>query len=341
MPTKTASRPAAAEARNSTPGELRPKESFQDLILTLQRYWGAQGCVVLQPYDMEVGAGTFHPATTLRALGPKPWNAAYVQPSRRPKDGRYGENPNRLQHYYQFQVIMKPSPPDILDLYLGSLDAIGIDTTLNDIRFVEDDWESPTLGAWGLGWEVWCNGMEVTQFTYFQQVGGFDCNPVAGEITYGLERLAMYVQGVDRVWDLNFNGRHDDRKLTYNDVFQQAEQEYSRFNFEHADTEILLRHFRDAEAECQSLIEKGWSNTPSNASDALGGRLPAGESPRATHMMALPAYDQAIKASHIFNLLDARGVISVTERQSYILRVRELTRACCAAWLATDGGGAA
>ena len=300
--------------------ELRPKESFQDLILTLQRFWGAQGCVVLQPYDMEVGAGTFHPATTLRALGPKPWNAAYVQPSRRPKDGRYGENPNRMQHYYQFQVIMKPSPPDILDLYLKSLDAIGIDTTLNDIRFVEDDWESPTLGAWGLGWEVWCNGMEVTQFTYFQQVGGFDCNPVAGEITYGLERLAMYVQGVDRVWDLNFNGRTDARKLTYNDVFQQAEQEYSRYNFEHANTELLLQQFKYAEGECQSLLEKGQDG--------------------AKHLMALPAYDQCIKASHVFNLLDARGVISVTERQSYILRVRELAKACCGAWLLTEAGGA-
>jgi glycyl-tRNA synthetase alpha chain len=306
-------------AKPPVPG-LKPKESFQDLILTLQQFWGAQGCVVLQPYDMEVGAGTFHPATTLRALGPRPWNACYVQPSRRPKDGRYGENPNRLQHYYQFQVIMKPSPPNILDLYLQSLDAIGIDTSVNDIRFVEDDWESPTLGAWGLGWEVWCNGMEVTQFTYFQQVGGFDCNPVAGEITYGLERLAMYVQGVDRVFDLNFNGRHDDRKLTYGDVFLQAEQEYSRFNFEHADTEILLQHFRDAEKECRALLEKG-----------AGGDK---------HLLALPAYDQCIKASHVFNLLDARGVISVTERQSYILRVRELAKACCAAWLETDGGRA-
>jgi glycyl-tRNA synthetase alpha chain len=319
MPTKAAIRQKPAAA----PGELRPKESFQDLILTLQRFWGAQGCVILQPYDMEVGAGTFHPATTLRALGPKPWNAAYVQPSRRPKDGRYGENPNRMQHYYQFQVLMKPSPPDILDLYLASLDAIGIDTSLNDIRFVEDDWESPTLGAWGLGWEVWCNGMEVTQFTYFQQVGGFDCRPVSGEITYGLERLAMYVQGVDRVWDLNFNGRHDERKLTYNDVFQQAEQEYSRYNFEHASTDMLLAHFKDAEAECQSLLEKG---------------KPA--EPGSRHLMALPAYDQCIKASHIFNLLDARGVISVTERQSYILRVRDLAKACCGAWLATEGGGA-
>ena len=324
--THTAVKPAAA-----TPafGDLRPKESFQDLILTLQRFWGAQGCVVLQPYDMEVGAGTFHPATTLRALGPKTWNAAYVQPSRRPKDGRYGENPNRMQHYYQFQVIMKPSPPDILDLYLKSLEAIGIDTRLNDIRFVEDDWESPTLGAWGLGWEVWCNGMEVTQFTYFQQVGGFDCNPVSGEITYGLERLAMYVQGVDRVWDLNFNGRTDARKLTYNDVFQQAEQEYSRFNFEHANTDLLLAHFKDAEGECKALLEKGWHRGQTHGSDPKAQR----------HLMALPAYDQCIKASHLFNLLDARGVISVTERQSYILRVRELAKACCAAWLATEGGG--
>jgi len=299
---------------------LNPRSSFQDLILTLQRYWAHQGCVVLQPYDMEVGAGTFHPATTLRSLGPKPWNAAYVQPSRRPKDGRYGENPNRLQHYYQFQVIMKPSPPDIQELYLASLDAIGIDTSVNDIRFVEDDWESPTLGAWGLGWEVWCNGMEVTQFTYFQQVGGFDCRPVSGEITYGLERLAMYVQGVDRVYDLSFNGRDDTRRLTYGDVFLQAEQEYSRFNFEHANTETLLQHFKDAEAECLALLDAGASG--------------AGD----RHLMALPAYDQAIKASHVFNLLDARGVISVTERQSYILRVRELTKRCCAAWLETDGG---
>jgi len=307
------------------PDNLHPTRSFQDMILTLQQFWAAQGCVVLQPYDMEVGAGTFHPATTLRSLGSRPWSAAYVQPSRRPKDGRYGENPNRLQHYYQFQVIMKPSPPDILDLYLASLDAIGIDTTVNDIRFVEDDWESPTLGAWGLGWEVWCNGMEVTQFTYFQQVGGFDCKPVSGEITYGLERLAMYVQGVDRVYDLNFNGRDDERRLSYGDVFLQAEQEYSRFNFEHADTDLLLQHFKDAEAECQSILDKG---------------APAAADNDKRHKMALPAYDQCIKASHIFNLLDARGVISVTERQSYILRVRDLAKACCGAWLATDGGGA-
>jgi glycyl-tRNA synthetase alpha chain len=297
---------------------LRPKQSFQDLILTLEQFWGEEGCVVLQPYDMEVGAGTFHPATTLRALGPRPWNACYVQPSRRPKDGRYGENPNRLQHYYQFQVIMKPSPTNLQVLYLESLEAIGIDLKNNDIRFVEDDWESPTLGAWGLGWEVWCNGMEVTQFTYFQQVGGYDCNPVSGELTYGLERLAMYVQGVDRVFDLNFNGRDDEKKLTYGDVFLQAEQEYSRFNFEHADTAILLQHFKDAEKECRALLDKG-----------SGGDK---------HLLALPAYDQCIKASHLFNLLDARGVISVTERQGYILRVRELAKACCGAWLETEGG---
>jgi glycyl-tRNA synthetase alpha chain len=294
--------------------------SFQDLILRLERYWADQGCVILQPYDMEMGAATFHPATTLRALGPKPWRAAYVQPSRRPKDGRYGENPNRLQHYYQFQVILKPSPPDIQDLYLDSLEAIGIDVANHDIRFVEDDWESPTLGAWGLGWEVWCDGMEVSQFTYFQQVGGFDCDPVSGELTYGLERLAMYVQGVDRVFDLNFNGKTGNDKVTYGDVFLQAEQEYSRYNFEQADTRKLLEHFRDAEAECKALLAKGED--------------------RKRHLMVLPAYDQAIKASHIFNLLDARGVISVTERQGFILRVRELARACCAAWLKTEAGGA-
>jgi len=299
---------------------LRPKESFQDLILTLQHYWSAHGCVILQPYDMEVGAGTFHPATTLRSLGPRPWRAAYVQPSRRPGDGRYGENPNRLQHYYQFQVAWKPSPPDLQELYLGSLLAIGIDPQRHDIRFVEDDWESPTLGAWGLGWEVWCDGMEVSQFTYFQQVGGFDCHPVTGELTYGLERLAMYVQGVDNVYDLNVNGRSGDERVRYGDIFLQPEQEYSRYNFEHADTDKLFQHFRDAEGECQALLDAG----------------EAGE----RHLMALPAYDQCIKASHIFNLLDARGVISVTERQSYILRVRELAKKCCAAWLKTEGGGA-
>jgi glycyl-tRNA synthetase alpha chain len=310
---------AAAQTRQDN---LDPSRSFQGLILALQQYWAAQGCVLLQPYDMEVGAGTFHPATTLRALGPKPWNAAYVQPSRRPKDGRYGENPNRLQHYYQFQVILKPSPPDIQDLYLNSLKAIGIDPTLHDIRFVEDDWESPTLGAWGLGWECWCDGMEVSQFTYFQQVAGFECSPVAGELTYGLERLAMYVQGVDNVFALNFNGRTDDKKVTYGDVFLQAEQEYSRHNFEFADIAMLFEQFKMAEAACKKYLADGWE----------GGK-------KGHHLMALPAYDQCIKASHVFNLLDARGVISVTERQSYILRVREMAKACGEAWLATEGGG--
>jgi len=298
---------------------LSPARSFQGLILTLQRFWAERGCVILQPYDMEVGAGTFHPATTLRALGPKPWRAAYVQPSRRPKDGRYGENPNRLQHYYQFQVILKPNPPDLQDLYLQSLHAIGIDPLVHDIRFVEDDWESPTLGAWGLGWECWCDGMEVTQFTYFQQVAGFECAPVSGELTYGLERLAMYLQGVESIFDLNFNGGEGADKVTYGDVFRQAEEEYSRHNFEHADTEMLFRQFRDAEAACRAYLAAG----------------DQGE----RHAMALPAYDQCIKASHLFNLLDARGVISVTERQSYILRVRELAKACGAAWLKTEGGG--
>ena len=313
-------------AERMTDSHMSPARSFQGLILTLQRFWAERGCVILQPYDMEVGAGTFHPATTLRALGPKPWRAAYVQPSPRPKDGRYGENPNRLQHYYQFQVILKPSPKDLQDLYLQSLYAIGIDPALHDIRFVEDDWESPTLGAWGLGWECWCDGMEVSQFTYFQQVAGFECAPVAGELTYGLERLAMYVQGVENVYDLNFNGGEGEDKVTYGDVFLQAEQEYSRYNFEHADTEMLFRHFRDAEEECRRLIAAGT----------------AGENdPDKRHKLALPAYDQCIKASHVFNLLDARGVISVTERQSYILRVRELAKACGAAWLATEGGGAA
>ncbi|MFV3076494.1 glycine--tRNA ligase subunit alpha [Niveispirillum fermenti] len=284
--------------------------SFQGVILTLQNFWAAQGCLVLQPYDMEVGAGTFHPATTLRALGPDAWNAAYVQPSRRPKDGRYGENPNRLQHYYQFQVIMKPSPANIQDLYLQSLVALGIDPALHDIRFVEDDWESPTLGAWGLGWEVWCDGMEVSQFTYFQQVGGIAVDKVAAELTYGLERLAMYIQGVENVYDLRFNDPVGDRPaVKYGEVFHRAEQEYSAHNFEYADTGMLLQHFQNAEKECASLL---------------------------SHGLALPAYDQCIKASHLFNLLDARGVISVVERQSYILRVRTLAKACCEAWLA-DG----
>jgi glycyl-tRNA synthetase alpha chain len=299
--------PVASSKNRSAVSRSRPS-SFQDLILVLQRFWAEQGCVLLQPYDLEVGAGTFHPATTLRALGPEPWRAAYVQPSRRPTDGRYGQNPNRLQHYYQFQVILKPSPDDLQDLYLKSLAAIGIDPLAHDIRFVEDDWESPTLGAWGLGWEVWCDGMEVTQFTYFQQVGGFDCRPVSGELTYGLERLAMYVQGVENVYDLDFNGQG----VSYGEIFLQAEQEYSAFNFEAADTERLFRHFADAEAECQSLLS----------------RVPP---------LALPAYDQCLKASHLFNLLDARGVISVTERAAYIGRVRAMTRACCEAWLHARG----
>jgi glycyl-tRNA synthetase alpha chain len=268
-----------------------------------------------------VGAGTFHPATTLRSVGPKHWAAAYVQPSRRPKDGRYGENPNRLQHYYQYQVIIKPSPPNLQELYLGSLKAIGIDSAVHDIRFAEDDWESPTLGAAGLGWEVWCDGMEVSQFTYFQQMGGMECNPVSGELTYGLERLAMYVQDVDNVYDLNFNGREEGQgRISYGDVFKQAEQEYSRYNFEEANTEALFTRFAECEKECQALLAH-------NIEDGKP-------------TLALPAYDQCIKASHTFNLLDARGVISVTERQAYIGRVRELAKACCVAWSNTVGGSA-
>ena len=298
---------------------VTPPKSFQEILLRLQAYWAAQGCAILQPYDMEVGAGTFHPATTLRALGPRPWAAAYVQPSRRPTDGRYGENPNRLQHYYQYQVLMKPSPPDLQDLYLGSLRAIGIDMELHDIRFVEDDWESPTLGAWGLGWEVWCDGMEVSQFTYFQQVGGHDCRPVSGELTYGLERLAMYVLGVDHVMDMPFNDPAAPIPLSYGDVFRQNEREYSRWNFEVADTDMLLRHFEDAEAECGRILA-------AEPADKAGRVI----------VMAGPAYDQCVKASHLFNLLDARGVISVTERQAYIGRVRALAKACADAWLETE-----
>ncbi|MEO0327657.1 MAG: glycine--tRNA ligase subunit alpha [Pseudomonadota bacterium] len=306
------------------PEHMDPKNSFQGLILTLHNYWAERGCVILQPYDLEVGAGTFHPATTLRALGPKNWNAAYVQPSRRPTDGRYGENPNRLQHYYQYQVLMKPSPPDLQELYLGSLKAIGIDPLLHDIRFVEDDWESPTLGAWGLGWEVWCDGMEVSQFTYFQQVCGFECSPVSGELTYGLERLAMYVQDVDNVYDLNFNGLEEGNgRVSYGELFQQTEREYSRWNFDVADTDILLRHFEDAEKSCQAILQEQEIDPKKDRKI----------------VMAHPAYDQCIKASHLFNLLDARGVISVTERQSYIQRVRTLARACGEAFLKTEAGG--
>jgi len=279
--------------------DMRPDLStFQGLILALQQFWANQGCVLMQPLDMEVGAGTFHPATFLRAIGPESWNTAYVQPSRRPTDGRYGENPNRLQHYYQFQVILKPSPANIQELYLESLASLGIDTRIHDIRFVEDNWESPTLGAWGLGWEVWLNGMEVTQFTYFQQVGGLECHPVSGEITYGIERIAMYLQGVDSIYDIVWT-RGPNGVVTYGDVFKQNEVEMSAYNFEHADVDILFRNFSDCEQQCQRLIERG---------------------------LALPAYEQVLKASHYFNLLDARHAISVTERQRYILRVRTLSR---------------
>ena len=277
--------------------------TFQQIILALNRYWDAQGCALLQPYDMEMGAGTFHTATFLRAIGPEPWKAAYVQPSRRPKDGRYGENPNRLQHYYQFQVALKPSPPDLQDLYLGSLRALGIDPTINDIRFVEDDWESPTLGAWGLGWEVWLNGMEVTQFTYFQQVGGLDCRPVLGELTYGLERLAMYLQGKDSIFDLVWV-----EGVTYRDVYHQNEVEQSKYNFELANIEWLLRLFDDYEREAKRLVEAG---------------------------LVLPAYEMVLKSSHTFNLLDARGAISVTERAAYIARVRTLARLIAQAYYAS------
>ncbi|MFL2795055.1 MAG: glycine--tRNA ligase subunit alpha [Paracoccaceae bacterium] len=298
-------------------------QSFQDIILRLQNYWVSQGCALMQPYDMEVGAGTFHPATTLRSLGPKPWSVAYVQPSRRPTDGRYGENPNRLQHYYQFQVLMKPSPPDFQNLYLGSLDAIGIDTQLHDIRFVEDDWESPTLGAWGLGWEVWCDGMEVSQFTYFQQVGGYDCNPVSGELTYGLERLAMYILGVDYVMDMPFNAPKASIPLKYGDIFKQTEEEYSRWNFDVANTETLFRQFDEAEQGCIEILSQ-------DELDPKSGK---------NITMVHPAYDQCIKASHIFNILDARGVISVTERQAYIGRVRGLAKQCADAFVSTAAGG--
>jgi len=276
--------------------------SFQRMILTLHDYWSDHGCLILQPYDMEMGAGTFHTATTLRALGPNSWNAAFVQPCRRPTDGRYGENPNRLQHYYQYQVILKPSPPDLQELYLGSLAAIGVDMLAHDIRFVEDDWESPTLGAWGLGWEVWCDGMEVTQFTYFQQMGGFDCKPVAGELTYGLERLAMYIQNKDSIYDLAYN----DAGVSYGDVFLENERQMSTWNFEVADTESLVDQFRKHAAECENCL---------------------------AHQLPIPAYEQAVKASHVFNLLQARGVISVAERQAYMGRVRDLAKGACQAWM--------
>jgi glycyl-tRNA synthetase alpha chain len=282
--------------------------TFQELIFTLQRYWSGLGCVILQPYDMEMGAGTFHTATFLRAIGPEPWSAAYVQPSRRPTDGRYGENPFRGQHYYQYQVVIKPSPLEILDLYLGSLRALGFDPLVHDIRFVEDNWESPTLGAWGLGWEVWLNGMEITQFTYFQQVGGLDCRPVTGEITYGLERLAMYLQGVQSMYDILWTQDASGRRITYRDVFHQNEVEQSAYNFEHADVAMLFRHFDDHERACKELLAAS---------------------------LALPAYEQVLKASHTFNLLDARRAISVTERQRYILRVRALASAVAQAYFAS------
>ena len=283
----------------------RAPRTFQELIFALQRYWSDLGCVILQPYDMEVGAGTFHTATFLRAVGPEPWRAAYVQPSRRPTDGRYGDNPFRLQHYYQYQVVIKPSPLEILDLYLGSLAALGLDPLTHDVRFVEDNWESPTLGAWGLGWEVWLNGMEITQFTYFQQVGGLECRPVTGEITYGLERLAMYLQGVESIYDVVITEGPAGR-VSYGDVFRQNEAEQSAYNFEHADVPMLLRHFEDHERECQRLLAA---------------------------KLALPAYEQVLKASHTFNLLDARRAISVTERQRYILRVRTLASGVARAYL--------
>ena len=296
-----------------------PSASFQDMILALHDYWSAQGCLILQPYDMRMGAGTFHTATTLRALGPEPWNAAFVQPCRRPTDGRYGENPNRLQHYYQYQVVMKPSPPDLQELYLKSLEVIGIDPRLHDIRFVEDDWESPTLGAWGLGWEVWCDGKEVTQFTYFQQMGGFDCKPVSGELTYGLERLAMYIQNKDNVFDLAFNGPPasssgaigERKSVSYGDVFLENERQMSKWNFEVADTDALFDLFAKAEAECRN---------------ALAANVP------------IAAYEQAVEASHVFNLLQARGVISVQERASYMARVRDLARGSCEAHMAKEAG---
>jgi glycyl-tRNA synthetase alpha chain len=283
--------------------------SFQDMILTLHAYWSAQGCAILQPYDIEVGAGTLHPATVLRALGPKPWKAAYVQPSRRPSDGRYGENPNRLQHYYQYQVILKPNPPDMQALYLGSLAAIGLDPTLHDIRFVEDDWENPTVGAWGLGWEVWCDGMEVSQYTYFQQVGGLDVDPVAGELTYGLERLCMYVQGVDNVYDLRFNNAG----VSYGDVFLENERQFSEANFHGFDVAVIKQQFEQMEAQVPRFL-------------AMTG--PQGQA------LVLPAYDHVLKASHLFNLMDARGAIAVAERQSYIGRIRDLCKLCAEAWVA-------
>ena len=298
----------------------KPPTCFQDIILRLNAFWAARGCVILQPYDMEMGAGTFHPATTLRALGPRGWNAAYVQPSRRPTDGRYGENPNRLQHYYQYQVILKPSPADVLEQYLDSLRALGIDPLLHDIRFVEDDWENPTVGAWGLGWEVWCDGMEVSQYTYMQQVGGLDCDPVAGELTYGLERLAMYVFGVDNVYDLPFNNPQSPAHKTYGDVFLENERQQSAYNFEVADVATLKRQFEDMETQVPRIL-------------AAAG--PQGQA------LVLPAYDLVLKASHLFNLMNARGAIAVAERASYIGRIRDLCKMCAQAWVDQQAPGSA
>jgi glycyl-tRNA synthetase alpha chain len=293
--------------------------SFQGLILALQTYWSRQGCVILQPYDVEVGAGTLNPATVLRALGPKPWRVAYVQPSRRPADGRYGENPNRLHQHHQYQVILKPNPTDMQALYLGSLEAVGIDPCVHDIRFVEDDWENPTVGAWGLGWEVWCDGMEVTQYTYFQQVGGLDVFPVAGELTYGLERLALYVQGVENVYDLAFNDPQSPDFKTYGDVFLENEREFSSYELEAADVAMLQRHFVDMEGEVKRLLAaRGRQGQP----------------------LVLPAYDHVLKASHLFNIMDARGAIAVAERQSYIGRIRDLCKACAEAWMTLQGENA-
>ena len=293
--------------------------SFQDLILELHRFWSAQGCVILQPYDIEMGAGTLHPATVLRALGPKPWRAAYVQPSRRPSDGRYGENPMRLRSFHQYQVILKPNPADMQALYLASLEAVGIDPTLHDIRFVEDDWENPTVGAWGLGWEVWCDGMEISQYTYFQQVGGLDVAPVSGELTYGVERLALYVQGVDNIFDLAFNSPQSPDFKTYGEVFLENERQFSAFEQEVADVSVLKRQFEELEREVPRLL---------------------GRTGRQGQSLVLPAYDHVLKSSHLFNLMDARGAIAVAERQSYIGRIRDLCKACAQAWVALEDADA-
>ena len=297
---------------------MQKPDCFQQIILLLQNFWSDKNCVVLQPYDLEVGAGTFHPATTLKSLGPDHWSAAYVQPCRRPSDGRYGDSPNRLQHYYQFQVVMKPSPVTFKEMYLKSLSGLGIDPMVHDIRFVEDDWESPTLGAWGLGWEVWCDGMEISQFTYFQQVGGYDCKPVTGEITYGLERLAMFILGCESVMDLPYNSPNSSRPLKYSDIFLEAEKQYSEWNFRVANTEVIFRHFDDAEKMCQEIL-----GTVDSKNKSFSGK----------NKLVQPAYDQCIKASHLFNVLDSRGVISTAQRQVYIGRVRAMAKLCADAYI--------